>query len=438
MVPSPKKLSHRVLLVDDHRLILDGVRDALKNSGEFEVVGEATTGSQVMPLVNRTNPDIVMLDIRMPGMDGLVCLDQIKARNPEIKVIVLSASSDQKLIENVLKRGASAYIVKSVNPIDLPSVIRQAIDGTVYTAIGMPDDTSMTAAKSAGLTSRELAILTALAQGLSNAAIAKQLWVAPQTVKFHLTNIYRKLSVGNRTEAARYAYQQGLVESPMYERITARERLRASVTGCPARLDQCFVSPRDQKLEGVIVLELGESKADRVRQSVCSERRDDVLEPKERSFPPYVGERADELVTAEAHDHVVRTELQPQHRRNSSQHRVSGEMSLLVVHGLEIVDIDEGEDEWYACPARALELPFDFVEAETPQTDARELVDSRKVPLSRRMRTVLGCRNAQRSRLLPVLYGTLSIGRCHRPVVGCARAESRAAVGAYGDVLDAA
>ena len=188
-----KKLRSRVLLADDHRLILDSVRSSLEESGEFEVVGEAMNGSQVLALVKRTHPDVVVLDIRMPGMDGLVCLDQIKKRNPEIKVIVLSASTDQKLIENVLKRGASAYIVKSVNPIDLPSAIRQAIDETVYTAIGLPDDSSASAAKAAGLTARELAILTALAQGKSNAAIAKELWVAPQTVKFHLTNIYRKL-----------------------------------------------------------------------------------------------------------------------------------------------------------------------------------------------------------------------------------------------------
>ena len=212
-----KKLKSRVLLADDHRLIIDSVRNALEESGEFEVVGEASSGSQVLSLVNRTHPDVVVLDIRMPGMDGLVCLDQIKKRDPQIKVIVLSASTDQKLIENVLKRGASAYIVKSVNPIDLPSAIRQALDETVYTAIGLSDESSSSAAKAAGLTSRELAILTALAQGKSNAAIAKELWVAPQTVKFHLTNIYRKLNVANRTEAARYAYQQGLVESPLYE-----------------------------------------------------------------------------------------------------------------------------------------------------------------------------------------------------------------------------
>jgi NarL family two-component system response regulator LiaR len=212
-----RRLRWRVLLADDHRLIIESVRSALEDSGEFEVVGEAQNGAQVLALVKRTQPDVVVLDIRMPGMDGLVCLDQIKKRNPEIKVIVLSASSDQKLIENVLKRGASAYIVKSVNPVDLPSAIRQALDETVYTAIGLADDNSASAAKAAGLTSRELAILTALAQGKSNAAIAKDLWVAPQTVKFHLTNIYRKLNVANRTEAARYAYQQGLVESPLYE-----------------------------------------------------------------------------------------------------------------------------------------------------------------------------------------------------------------------------
>ncbi len=207
----------RILIADDHQLILDGVRRALEESGEFDVVGEASNGNQVLALVKRAHPDVVVLDVRMPGMDGLVCLDQIKKRNPEIKVIVLSASSDQKLIENVLRRGASAYIVKSVNPIDLPSVIRQAVEETVYTAIGVSDASTDAAAKSAGLTPRELAILTALAQGKSNAAIAKELWVAPQTVKFHLTNIYRKLQVANRTEAARYAYQQGLVESPLYE-----------------------------------------------------------------------------------------------------------------------------------------------------------------------------------------------------------------------------
>jgi len=204
----------RVLVADDHKLILEGIKRALDDSEDFEVVGECSSGSQVLPMVGRTNPDLVLLDLRMPGADGLTCLAQIRKRYPNVKVVVLSVSTDETVIQTVLKRGASAYIVKSINPIDLPSALRQAVEGTVYSAIGLPDD-SDSAARAAGLTDRETAILSALARGLSNEAIGKELWVAEQTGKFHLTNIYRKLGVTNRTEAARLAYQNGLVESPI-------------------------------------------------------------------------------------------------------------------------------------------------------------------------------------------------------------------------------
>ena len=186
----------------------------MSESDDFEVVGECSSGSQVLPMVGRTNPDVVLLDLRMPGADGLTCLAQIKKRHPEVKVVILSVTTDEKVIQTVLQRGASAFIVKSINPVDLPSALRQAVEGTVYSAIGLPDPGD-SAARAAGLTERETAILTALARGLSNEAIGKELWVAEQTVKFHLTNIYRKLGVSNRTEAARLAYQNGLVESPI-------------------------------------------------------------------------------------------------------------------------------------------------------------------------------------------------------------------------------
>ena len=208
----------KVVIADDHRLILDGIKNALVEDGGFEIVGEATSGERVLPIVGQTSPDLVVLDLRMPGMDGLTCLDQIKKRHPSVKVVILSVSTDERLIETILARGASAYIVKSVNPIDLPAALRQAVDGTVFSAIGLPEATAPGAAKAAGLTDRELAILSALARGLSNGQIGKELWIAEQTVKFHLTNVYRKLGVANRTEAARFAYQQGLVESPLYER----------------------------------------------------------------------------------------------------------------------------------------------------------------------------------------------------------------------------
>jgi DNA-binding NarL/FixJ family response regulator len=204
----------RVLIADDHQLIIEGVRRALEEAADFEVVGECSSGSQVLPMVGRTNPDVVLLDLRMPGADGLSCLTRIRSQHPEVKVVILSSSTDENVIANVLKRGASAYIVKSVNPVDLPSVLRQAVDGTVFTAIGLPEAADEPA-RAAGLTERETAILAALARGLSNEAIAKEFWVAEQTVKFHLTKIYRKLGVANRTEAARLAYQNGLVESPL-------------------------------------------------------------------------------------------------------------------------------------------------------------------------------------------------------------------------------
>jgi DNA-binding NarL/FixJ family response regulator len=207
----------KVLLADDHQLILDGIRRALEREDDFEVVAETRSGSQVLPLVSRHRPDIVMLDLRMPATDGLACLAQIKQRFPDTKVVVLSVSTDRAVIQTVLRSGASAYVVKTVNPIDLPSTLRQAVEGTVYTAIGLPEEGDV-AARAAGLTARETAILTALAKGLSNEAIGKELWVAEQTVKFHLTNIYRKLGVSNRTEAARYAIQRGLIENPVYER----------------------------------------------------------------------------------------------------------------------------------------------------------------------------------------------------------------------------
>ena len=207
----------KVLIADDHRLMLAGIRRALEQAEDIEVVGEAHSGSQVLPLVSRTNPDLVLLDIRMPGLDGLACLDQIRRRYPQVKVVVLSVFSDSEHIEAALKRGACGYIVKSVNPLDLPSAIRQAVEGTVYHALGLPELDEEAQAKQAGLTEREICILKAVARGLSNQAIGKELWVTEQTVKFHLTNIYRKLGVGNRTEAARYAYQHGLVEGPVFQ-----------------------------------------------------------------------------------------------------------------------------------------------------------------------------------------------------------------------------
>ena len=128
---------------------------------------------------------------------------------------MLSAYKDADHVQAAFNRGASGYVVKSVNPVDLPSAVRQAMDGTFFSAFdaGSGDADAVAAA---GLSDRELEILKAAARGLSNHAIGKEFWISDQTVKFHLSNIYRKLDVSSRTEATHFAYEHGLVENPLF------------------------------------------------------------------------------------------------------------------------------------------------------------------------------------------------------------------------------
>jgi DNA-binding NarL/FixJ family response regulator len=204
----------RVLIADDHPLTREGVRMALDVAEDIELVGSACNGAELMPLIPRTDPDIVLLDIRMPLMDGLTCLELIRRRHPDVRVVMFSQLTEPDVIQTALKRGATGYIVKSIDPEGLASALRQAYAGTVFHALGAGEIDPEANARAAGLTRREIAILKAVARGLSNQAIAKELWVTEQTVKFHLTNVYRKIGAKNRTEAARCAYQLGLVEAP--------------------------------------------------------------------------------------------------------------------------------------------------------------------------------------------------------------------------------
>jgi DNA-binding NarL/FixJ family response regulator len=203
----------KVLVADDHPLILQGLRRTLEACDDIEVVGEARSGTEVLPLVERRRPDVVVLDLHMPGMDGAACIAEIKRSSPEVKAIVLSASDQRASIESATNAGASAYVIKSVSSVDIPALIRQVAAGyTVFQAPSDSNDSSTSSAASEpGLTERELTILAAVAGGLTTKAISGELWVSEHTVKFHLTNIYRKLGVSNRSGAVRYAYENGLV-----------------------------------------------------------------------------------------------------------------------------------------------------------------------------------------------------------------------------------
>ncbi len=204
----------KVLVADDHPLILQGLRRALEACDDIEVVGEARSGSEVLPLVERRRPDVVLLDLRMPGLDGIECIKEIKQSSPKVKAVVLSACEDRPSIESAEKAGASAYVIKSVSSVDIPALLRQVAAG--YTLFQAPSDTGQGAGEDADrpeLTERELTILASVAAGLTTKAISSELWVSEHTVKFHLTNIYRKLGVSNRSGAVRYAYEHGLVAS---------------------------------------------------------------------------------------------------------------------------------------------------------------------------------------------------------------------------------
>jgi DNA-binding NarL/FixJ family response regulator len=202
----------RIVLADNHPLMLAGIRSALEEVGGFDILGEVTQGKDLLPLVARTDPDVVLLDIQIPGLDGLETLDTFRNEFPHVRVIVLSVLAAFDQIQVALARGAAAYIVKTINPSDLAPAIRHAVEGTVYHVVGTPEASELAMVRAAGLTERELTIIKAVARGLSNQAIAKELWVTEQTVKFHLTNIYRKLNIANRTEAARWVYEHGLAE----------------------------------------------------------------------------------------------------------------------------------------------------------------------------------------------------------------------------------
>jgi len=213
----------KVLIADDHPLMLQGIRRALEASDDIEVVGEARSGEEALALVERRSPDLVLLDLHMPGIGGLECIEEIKRRWPQVKTVVISASDDRASIDSTLLAGANAYILKSVSPMDIPSVLRQASVGAVYHVPSSPSPrhAEQPAVGGPDLTPREVTILMAVAGGLTTKAISQDLWVSEHTVKFHLTNIYRKLGVSNRSAAVRYAFENELAPAHSLAAATA-------------------------------------------------------------------------------------------------------------------------------------------------------------------------------------------------------------------------
>jgi DNA-binding NarL/FixJ family response regulator len=207
--------SLRVLIADDHPLMLAGIRRALERADGIEIAGEARSGPELLEMIERRRPDLVLMDLRMPGVTGADCIERIREGWPDIRIVVLSACDDRPSIDSALEAGASAYIVKSVNPFDVASALRQAWGaGTIFHSVTAPRPVFGTPVsvqpEGPVLTERERTILASVAQGMTTAAISESLWVSEHTVKFHLTNIYRKLGVPNRAAAVRFALENNI------------------------------------------------------------------------------------------------------------------------------------------------------------------------------------------------------------------------------------
>ena len=204
----------RVVLAEDHALMRDAVKLVLEEQEDVVLVGEVANGTELLPLLKRVEADVVLLDVQLPGLDGLGCLEALAEHHPQVKVAMLSAVEDTNVIESAFRRGAHAYILKVVNPFDLPATIRQIVDESVIHRPLTPRDGSASAPRPTLLSEKETAVLVELCHGHTNKQIAARLWLSEQTVKFHLRNIYRKLGIKSRTEALRYAYEHDLASAP--------------------------------------------------------------------------------------------------------------------------------------------------------------------------------------------------------------------------------
>ena len=204
----------RVLIVDDHEIMRTGIAYSLTVYPDMELVGEASSGQEALKLCRETQPDVVLVDMVMPGMDGVQTTQAIRKQHPQVQVLALTSFHDRERVQQVMQAGATGFLVKGVSAGELAEAIRVAYAGqTVLSpeasqALIKPDEPQT--ALGQDLTQREQEVLALLVKGLSNAEIAQLLTITISTTKHHVSAIFRKLGVTSRTEAMALALEQGL------------------------------------------------------------------------------------------------------------------------------------------------------------------------------------------------------------------------------------
>lgn len=193
----------RLVLADDHALVLEGLSALLAAEPDLHVVATATDGERLLEAIHRFHPDVVVMDLQMPYMDGTTCLKRIRAEGLPVRVLVLSAFGDADSLRAAIEAGADGFALKTEPPQNTLAAIRQIAAGQlVFPQAARRWLTGVATRDPNALTEREEKVLSLLAQGLSNAQIAAALHLSENTVKFHLRNLFAKLGVSNRTEAA--------------------------------------------------------------------------------------------------------------------------------------------------------------------------------------------------------------------------------------------
>jgi len=208
----------KVLIVDDHNLVREGLKAVFDQGDEVQVVGEAGSGDEALELVEKVKPDVVLMDISMPGMNGIQATKLIREKNPDAKIVMLTMLDQEGYVYEAVKAGATGYMLKNTSSDDLVHAIQTVYEGK---ALLHPDATGQllkefvsladNKAKDYGLSSREMEVLGLLSQGNTNKEIAKALWISEQTVKTHVAHIFDKLGTSDRTETVATALRNGLV-----------------------------------------------------------------------------------------------------------------------------------------------------------------------------------------------------------------------------------
>jgi NarL family two-component system response regulator LiaR len=204
------------MLVDDHAMLRKGLKFFLAGFDDLELVGEAASGKEATRLCAELEPDVVLMDMIMPDMDGAAATEIIRQQSPEIQVIALTSFQEEDLIERALQAGAVSYLLKNVSAQALADAIRQAHEGRSTLApeaaeVLVKATRQRASQRDYGLTDREQEVLSLLVEGLSNAEIAERLVISIATVKFHVRGILSKLGVSSRTEAVTQAWQENLI-----------------------------------------------------------------------------------------------------------------------------------------------------------------------------------------------------------------------------------